>query len=359
MTDRERFHETMSFGSPDRVPHWEVIGYWTETIERWWDEGLPPDVHLTAYFGLDRCQTVPTNTGLMPPFKDELISEDETTRVERGADGVLRRTLKKDHQSIPQFVGFPMRDRDSFRDFQKRMSPTSPARYPLYWDDYKRTVSGRDYPLGIHAGSIFGWLRNWMGIEDLALAIYDDRAWVQEMMEWVTDFSIELMRPALEQIPDLDCAFIWEDMCYRSGPLISPTHFKEMMVPQYKRITALLRKHGINIIMVDCDGNIDQLIPLWLEGGVNGVYPLEVAAGEDPVNLRKEYGKDLLMCGGIDKRELAKDRRAVEDEVMKKMPFLVKSGGWIPSIDHSVPPDVPLENYRRYIELLRGISGDR
>ena len=356
MNARQRFHETMRFGSPDRVPYWEVIGFWGDTIERWQEEGLPPDVHIQAHFGFDRREGIPINAGMMPAFKAELVSEDETSRVDRGGDGVLRRTLKHGHQSIPQFVGFPIGDRASFQAFRKRFNARSPARYPLYWEDYVFHVKHRDFPLGIHAGSVFGWLRNWMGMENLAVALYDDKALVQEMMEWITDFIIELITPALEQIPEIDVAFMWEDMCYRSGPLISPKHFKELMVPQYKRITGLLARYGIDIVMLDCDGNVDQLLPLWLEGGVNGTYPLEVAAGEDAVGLRKKYGKDLLLCGGIDKRVLARDKKCIEEEVNAKVPFLVESGGWIPSIDHAVPPDVPYENYCYYWDLVKSIA---
>jgi uroporphyrinogen decarboxylase len=129
------------------------------------------------------------------------------------------------------------------------------------------------------------------------------------------------------------------------------------MVPQYRRITDLLHRHGISAILVDCDGNHDELIPLWLDGGINGVFPLEVAAGEDPVALSRRYGKDLLLVGGIDKRALAKDLREIEREVLGKAPFLLEHGGWIPSIDHAVPPDVPLDNYRYYLSLLRKLAG--
>lgn len=357
MTQRQRFLETMHQGNPDRVPYWEVIGFWGETLEKWRDEqGMPGDIHLSAYFGYDRREGVAVSLGIVPIFKAQLISDDEDHKIEQGSDGVWRRTLKKDHQSIPQFVRFPIETREDWKDFKKRLDPKSPCRYPLYWEDYKRTLEGRTYPLSIHAGSVFGWLRNWMGIENIAVAIYDDEAWVQQMMEDATDFIIETITPALEQIPGIDYGVMWEDMCYNHGCLISPKHFKKLMVPQYKRITSLLHKYGIDIILVDCDGNHDELNPLWLEGGVNGVYPLEVAAGEDPVALKKQYGKDLLLIGGIDKRILAKDKKAIEEEVMKKVPFMIEKGGWIPSIDHAVPPDVPLVNYQYYLDLVKKLA---
>jgi len=110
---------------------------------------------------------------------------------------------------------------------------------------------------------------------------------------------------------------------------------------------------------VDSDGNIDELIPLWLEGGVNGFLPMEVAAGMDAVALRKKYGKNLILIGNIDKRALIKNKEAIRKEVMSKVPYLLSQGGYFPTIDHAVPPDVPFENYMYYLQFLRKITGDK
>ena len=111
-----------------------------------------------------------------------------------------------------------------------------------------------------------------------------------------------------------------------------------------------------DLVFVDCDGNLDLLVPIWLEAGINGVWPIEVAAGMSPVALRQEYGRDLLLVGGIDKRELSKGREQVYAEVMAKVPYLNESGGYIPTVDHSVPPDVPLDNYLYFRQLLRDLA---
>jgi uroporphyrinogen decarboxylase len=105
------------------------------------------------------------------------------------------------------------------------------------------------------------------------------------------------------------------------------------------------------------DGNLNELIPLWLESGINYVNPLEVAAGNDAVAIRKKYGKALILSGTIDKRALAKGEEATREEVMSKVPFLLERGGYFPSVDHSVPPDVTFENYCYYINLIRDVAG--
>jgi uroporphyrinogen decarboxylase len=193
-----------------------------------------------------------------------------------------------------------------------------------------------------------------MGLENLAVLYYDDPDLVAEMTDYIGDFVLAVIRRAVEEI-DLDFATYWEDMAMKTGPLISPELFRKYMSPNYRKVVGFLREAGIDIHMVDSDGNIDQLIPLWLEVGVNCVYPLEIAAGCDPLAYRRQYGRQLLMIGGIDKRALRGTKEEVEAEVMSKVPALVKDGGYSPMVDHAVPPDVPLANFRYYLDLCHEI----
>jgi uroporphyrinogen decarboxylase len=146
-------------------------------------------------------------------------------------------------------------------------------------------------------------------------------------------------------------------MCYNQGPLLGPAHFRRFLVPHYRRLTDLLHRHGVDVVWVDCDGKIDALLPLWLDAGVNCMMPVEVGTwGADPVRLRREYGRDLLMMGGYDKRILSRNQAEIEAEIQRLAP-LVEEGGYIPFCDHRVPPDVPLENYVLYVETARRVWG--
>jgi uroporphyrinogen decarboxylase len=167
------------------------------------------------------------------------------------------------------------------------------------------------------------------------------------------------MGVARRVVKDLRVDFVrfWEDMAYKSGPLISPEMFRKFMIPRYKAITDFLHSNGIDIIHVDSDGNIEELIPDWLKVGVNFPWPLEVAAGMDAVALRKKYGKALIMSGNIDKRSFLKGKETLREEVMSKVPFLCKTGGFFPGLDHATPPDVPFDNFKYFINLLREIAG--
>jgi uroporphyrinogen decarboxylase len=148
-------------------------------------------------------------------------------------------------------------------------------------------------------------------------------------------------------------------MAMKNGPLISPALFREFMMGPLKRVTKVVNQAGIRIVMVDSDGNTDKLNPLWLEANVNFVYPMEVAAGNDPIAYRKMYGKSLLMMGGIDKRALRDGcgKKEIEAEVERVTP-LIKEGGFSPAVDHAVPPDVPFENFDYYNNLVKEVCSN-
>ena len=352
MNARQRFLRTMHFESVDRpflLPQW----IFPETLRRWHREGMPTDVHFRTYFGFDRYETVPISLSPLVTEKEEVIEEDAETKVVRDPLGGVRRVWKYRDIGMPQWLEFPIKDQGDWERFKERLDPASPCRYPEYWDELKRTYRDRDYPLGVSVGSYYGWLRNWIGMEHLALLYYDDPDLVHEMTDYIADFVLQVVSRAVEEV-DLDFATFWEDMAMKTGSLISPDLFREFMLPNYKKVTGYLREHGIDIFLVDSDGNVDELIPLWLEGGVNGVYPNEVAAGCDVVAYRKHYGRDLILIGGIDKRALSKDLVTVKREVMSRAPELLAGGGYVPFVDHAVPPDVPFKNFSYYLELVKG-----
>jgi uroporphyrinogen decarboxylase len=356
MTSRERFHETFRYGQPDRVfmhPQWT----YGETRQRWLDEGMPADVHFNTYFDFDRFEIIPITKEPWPILKTRVAERtDEWNLYEDEFGGQFKRWHDRE-LGMSQWITYPLRGREQWELMKQRLNAADPIRYPEYWEDYKRAVRGRDYPLGIHAGSFYGWIRNWVGMEYLALWYADCPDLIHEMTETIADFMLKLLDRALTEIPDFDYALLWEDMCYKTGPLISPQAFRGFMLEPMKRVTARLHEAGIDIIMVDCDGQIDALLPLWLEAGVNLHYPLEVASDCDPLKYRELYGKEVLLIGAIDKRVMRDGctKADVEREVMAKVPELWKQGGYAPFVDHAVPPDVPFELFKYYVDLVNEI----
>jgi uroporphyrinogen decarboxylase len=352
LNTRERFNKVMHWQQPDRVPNMD-FGYWAETITTWHGQGLPDRLKtnedVEKHLGLEgesRIPTLPIAPVLYPPFEIEVLEEEGDHKIIRSEEGNICRVSDR-YTSIPQYIKFGLETREDW------------ARYKPERLDYKREdrigdvgrAAGEAHNLGlpvrIIAGSLYGLLRNWMGVENISIALLTDRDWVEEMMEHLTEMALHLIDKALPGL-DVDMAWWWEDMCYNKGPLLSPKLFSELMVPRYKRITEALRRHGVDVNVLDCDGCIYELVPGWIEAGINCMFPIEVAH-TDPIRLRRDYGKDLLLMGGVDKIALAGGRTAIDRE-MDRLKSLVEEGGYIPTVDHRVPPDVSFANYLYYLE---------
>jgi len=357
MNGRKRFRESLLYGKPDHLFDTE-FGYWDETRERWFDEGLPRTVvdHEAghAHFGFEEWGEAPIHLGMHPEFERKVLEDLGGNKVlVQDTSGIRYIEFKEGIQSIPQYHSFPVTDRDSFIQMQERYDSADPWRLPSHYEAWVESVKDRTEPLSIFSGSLYGWLRDWMGVENLSITFARDPDLICDMMDFLVDHFISVISKPLRDVR-FDCSKWWEDMCYKHGPLISPAMFKEFMVPRYKRITSLLEENGVDIHILDCDGDVTLLIPGWLESGINVSYPLEVAGGSDPVVLREQYGKDLLLMGGVDKIPLIKGKDAIDAELERLKP-LVEEGGFIPHVDHRVPPDVSLENYRHYVRRKREV----
>jgi len=366
MNARQRFVATTRFEPVDRaflLPPW----YWGSTWRRWLAEGLPPDTDPVAYFGTDTLQGAPVamqgpyGPHLVPPLERLILAETGNYRVVRDEEGNTVKLFGDDPlQSMPEWIAYPMRDRHDWEMVIKpRLDAGAPGRYPQgqAFEAYVQSVQDRTDPLCIWCGSLYGWPRSLLGVERLSTLFYDDPALVHEMCEHIADFAVAVLRPFLERI-QFDCAYYWEDMAGVAGPLCSPATYREFMLSPLKRITNLLHEHGVHTIIVDSDGNNDVLVPLWLEAGITGLRPFEAAANCDPVATRRRYGHSLVIEGGIDKRALAGSTEDIDREVLSKVPWLCLQGGYLPQVDHLVPPDVSLANYMHYAQLVRAVAED-
>ena len=365
MNDRERFIRTMQFQSVDRFPHYE-LGLWGQTIERYLKEGMPEEAAKdnffvgSKFFQLDHREFVPVNVNMVPGFTAKVYHEDERLIIMRDGGGIVRKGMKEGtvrgtRPSMDQYVQFPVENEMDFEAMKLRHDPKTPGRYPANWADLMKKWRKRDYPLCLLTNGTFGFYstpRKWMGTENLSLAFYDHPTMMHEMMDFLAEFFIEVTTKALKELK-IDYFNFFEDMAYKTAPLVSPKIFRDFMLPRYKRVIAHLKKHGVKIITLDTDGNCEPLIPLYIEAGVTCLWPCEIAANMDPVRLRKEYGRDLALMGGIDKRELARGKKEVHAEVKRHLLPLLESGGYIPTVDHTVPPDVPFANFMYYLELKR------
>jgi len=381
---RERFLGICRFERPGDLflstPYFN--SFWRRTLEEWVKQGAPEQIvdsrfradyfqfehtrilhEIVSGIAMDReidiggevpyAYEVPP---IVPVYQPKFLDEDEHTITLINEGNQIVKVYKDNPEKMPMFLDHPVKDRNSWQEYKKRLEPTSSGRWPADWETYVKKINSKEAPTMLYVGGFFGFLREWMGLERLLYMFYDDPNLVEDMMDQVCYLSTEIVKRVVKDLR-VDHAMFWEDMAFKSGPLISPDMVRKFMLPRYKKVTELLRGSGVDVIFVDSDGNLDELTPLWLECGINGSWPLECAAGNDAVALRKKYGKELILGGNIDKRELLKGKDAIRREVMTKVPFLLEKGGYFPSVDHMVPPDITWENYCYFIDTVREAAG--
>lgn len=362
LTSRERFRRLMHFQRVDQVTHWE-FGYLQETKDRWHQEGLPAELNtdweIEGFFGVEPAHHVPFVSGPEPPFTGEwkVLEQTEHGRIVELPDGTVQEEQTSGVKTIPHFIKMPIAGRDDWQRFKERLDPEDPRRFQTDYRALGQELLRSERPIGIGIGSYFGIPRNWIGFEHIAMMVYDDRELVEEIVETLGRIYYRQIEEALKYI-EVDFAAGWEDICFRNGPMISPQMFRQIAGPRLKRVCDLLREHGCTVIWTDCDGDVTQLVPVWLDCGLNCMFPLEVHPGSDPVKYRKMYGHSILLRGGVAKHQLAFGKKEILDE-LKRIEWVVADGGFIPHGDHRIPQDVSYENYKYYIREKLAMLGWR
>jgi uroporphyrinogen decarboxylase len=352
-TARERYLQTVNF-QPADPPFVVCSGAWQETREQWATEGWDGRP-MHEIFGTDLLLPVAVYYGPAPAFSYEVLEEDDKTRVYVNHEGIVMREFKEHRDtSMPQFVKFPVENEADFEKLeQERLGLNPDVRFTDEWKERVQTWADLEWPRRCWAdrwGGFFGPLRNLMGLEGLCIAFYEQPALIERMMAQRAEVMIAITEETLKYT-DFEVFWFWEDMAYNHGPLMDPEMFRRFALPHYRRVCDWLRGQGIEHIWLDSDGDIHDLIPIWLEAGINGLWPFEVQAGMDVVEIRRTYGHDLAMAGGINKRAVAEGGEAMRRAVDRVMP-LVEDGGYFPELDHSAPPDISWSNFAEYMTYL-------
>lgn len=374
MNTREKFLACMAFEEGAYGPKWEY-GYWADAVRRWYTEGLKPvtgipdnlhggqtiraelmgyklggfvDQDINQLLGLDEPERrIPLVNFIYPLFEKEIVEDHEEWYIYKDGWGITKQE-KKDRSAPERFLSAPVetwQDWEIIRD--ERLQSNTEGRIPKNWTELVTSYKERTYPLVIGGEQgFFGSIRYLFGDVNVLTAFYDQPKLIHAINNHLCEFWMQLYSNVMRDIVP-DVALIWEDMCYKNGPLISPKMFEEFCLPYYKRLTSFFRDHGVQIIHVDTDGDAWKLIPLFLKGGVTGLFPMEVAANMDVARLREEFPK-LQMMGGVDKRKLFNNFQEIDEVIQTKIVPTLKKGGYIPMVDHLVPPDVPWQVFFKY-----------
>jgi uroporphyrinogen decarboxylase len=355
LSQRERFLRTLRYEPVDRRPVY-LAGPWPDTLARWHNEGLPADVtDVHEYLGVKKFGYRMTNitpiAGLYPPFTQKVIGEEGDFISKIDSYGRTVRDFK-DHTSFPEWIDFPVKEAADLRRLMDEHFDVSDldARFAPDWAEKAKAAEACGDILMIDGGCYYWTLRSIAGVDGASYLLYDCPELVDELCERYFTVVMEGLRRAVKTVK-VDAIGFGEDFAFKTGPLLSPDMFRRFILPRYAKAMKFAHGHGITLTWHDSDGDCRMLLPDMLAVGVNSSVPCEVAANMDPVALRKQFGRDLRIGGGFDKRIVAKGPEAVKCELERLAP-VIHEGGFIPGIDHSIPADVSWDNYRRYSDLI-------
>jgi uroporphyrinogen-III decarboxylase len=374
MLPRERYINALTFGAVDKIPL-QPGGPRKSTLERWRKEGLPDNVGYMEYI-CDKLGISPeyvygpaegffVDFRMIPTFEEKVLEHKNGHYIVQDWMGAVTEISDKyDYTYIRNAIdfvtrrwhSFPVKNRDDWDKMKVRYDPDDARRLPADLESVGNRLRGRGYIISVNVNGPFWQMREWLGMENLCMMFLDDPEFVAEMTEFWCGFVLDVMKRFLPHVQP-DVFRISEDMAYKAHSMISPAMTREYLQPVYVRWIAELKKYGVPIIDMDSDGYVGELIPIWIESGINVCDPVEVAAYNDIVEYRREHGRKMAYTGGIDKRAIAAGGDALRGEVMRVVPPLLADGGFIPSCDHGVPPDISLENFIEYTRLLASLTG--
>ncbi len=362
----------MSYKPFDRLPVW-YDGVWGETAARWMREGVDDWARIAELSGMDpgwedgmwECQGM-VNFWPISPHPSEVLEETDDNRVVRTPLGAVIKHDRAGGSIFQHIEEALLPTRESWRRFQTYLDPNLPgwcapwtadtrsARYSLVWPKIARELNQREHVSGFMGGSLYGLPRDWMGLENWSLLAYDDPILYEEIIEYLADYFLALYRPVLEHV-ELDFAFFFEDCCGSNGPLLPPALYEKHYDRYYRKLIDAYRRVGVKYMLMDSDGRIDKLIPVWLDSGFDIVSPVEVGKWRaDPRRLRAEHGRRLRMLGGVDKHVIPKGEDAIREH-LEPLREVAAEGGYVPLPDHRIPPTTSFAQFKTYVRVFKDV----
>ncbi|MBI3941703.1 MAG: hypothetical protein HY326_01710 [Chloroflexi bacterium] len=373
MNSFERVSRALIHQEADRVPIMDTL--WVSAVDRWRNEGLPVDVPPAEYFGYEMVWFGPDQS---PQFPARTLKEDSEYVYETTPYGGVVRN-RKDYASVPEMIEFPCKTRQDWEKIKTRLDPRKDrvdwkGEWPRGWalderqqemqiigradqrlglPGYQKARQGGKF-VGYYAAVGYGHIhQSYIGTADLLMNVATEPDWVIDMYETTANLVMKMYDIMVEGGFTFDAAFLLCDLGYNSGLFFSPRHFKQQLHPTFARLAGFFHERGIPVIL-HSDGRILELVPFFIEEGIDCLNPLEAKAGMDLIILKKQYGDKLAFMGGIDVRAMADpDPSVIEQEIKSKVTVAKQGGGYIYHSDHSVPNNVSFQQYRRVLDLVQ------
>jgi hypothetical protein len=323
MNEKERFLATMGGRRPDRLPVYDLEPY-ESTIELWRGQGMPQGTTFAEHFGIETHESVGLEIRSAPFY--------------RGAPDLL----------------------DSEDAFDRHYDLDDPDRYPLGYEERCARLNreGRVVSISASGGGLFQMLGvgDWDSLVAACDALVNRSAYVEALLERTTDFHCACLDRVLSRV-EVDYASLYEPIASNAGPLISPEMFERYSMPGYRRVLDLLRRHGVELrVFCTTGGDLGPLLPMLVDAGINCLWISNIMTeGMQYRNLRREFGSEMALIGGIDSRPLRGSRDDIRRTIDETVPPLLAQGRYLPCLDDRPRDTTPFAMYGFYRKVLAEI----
>ena len=349
MTSKERILRTFQRRETDRLPIMDTP--WAGTLSRWRREGMPENADWRDFFGVDKAESIGIN--ITPNYEVRVLEETEDYVIFTSQWGVTMKQFKHE-DSTPEFLDFTVTTPEKWEEAKKRMTV---SRDRVDWEYLKKV-----YPLWqkegrwIEAGFWFGFdvTHSWMsGTETILIALIEESEWVKDMIGTYLDMCIAHFQMIWDEGYRFDGIFWPDDMGYRNTAFFSGETYREVVKPFHKKAVEWAHEKGIKARLHSC-GDIMKLLPDVVDTGIDALNPLEIKAGMDVVKVKEQYGKKIVLHGGMDASKIGKEE-LIMPVIDEYVPLLKEGGGYIFATDHSIPNDVSLQTYKKIVERVKSL----
>lgn len=341
----ERAMRAANHEEPDRVPIWDYIDSWDLFQELAPGIDDPVEATATVYNALeiDFARSI-----LWPRSPD---CEGQENVGETWASKTSGRTV--------WVTKYPVNNIEELKRFVAELpAPPTPedclptvATTAQYRDRFAPTtfyVPG--HGVGFHGA--YGH----MTMDLFALMLYDAPDEVRLLIEYLNAGAVAHCR-AFAEANLSPFFFIGDDIAYKHKLMFSPAVLRELFFPYLKRMCDVLNGAGIKVIF-HSDGDITSILPDLIECGVAGINPLETMAGMDIGHVKREYGQDLILVGGVDCSQVIPrgTPERIRQEVRQVLQDGARGGGMFIGSSSEVVPATPLRNIHALYEACKELG---
>ncbi len=342
MKGRDRFLATLRREAVDCVPIFETV------IHPAVIQGLMPGATYADFadaLGLD-CVVTSTPSSL---YRQEVVSEEDGRQLIRTEWGELR---ARTAELVPIPVDFPVKSR---RDWETYTLPDPDAPGRLEQLEHLVARFKGEKAIGVHLHDAFNYPAYILGMTGLFTAMYEDPGLVHDVVAATVEHNVHMVDNAAAL--GADFVLLGDDYGGRSGPLMSPTHFREFFLPGFKRVVRAAKEAGLYVVK-HTDGQVTSLLEPMIEAGIDAFHPSDPSAGMDIVQVKATFGDRIAVAGGIDCGEplSAWPLQRLVQEVRRRIRQLAPGGGWLIASSNAVFSGTRPENYAALVWAARAFG---